>query len=327
MAFRLIAVAIATAIALLVSVSVGATALAPLDVWSALLHPQAHSDVNTIVWVLRLPRVCIAALVGAALGVSGAMLQGMLRNPLVDPYLTGVSAGAAAAIAVAVVAGVAAPFVPAFGFVAGLATAIVVAVLARRGTGIDSNRLILAGVSLSALFAALVTVILTRIQQGAAAQTIISWLAGSLAGRGWHEVVWTLPYMIAGFALAILCIPALNVLRLGDTRAKAIGVNVDRVQWTIVASASLLTAAAVAFGGIIGFAGLIVPHMARRIIGTDARTLLLFSAILGAGFLALADAAARTLFAPTEVPIGVLLAVIGVPTFLYLYLHEGRRLS
>ncbi|MDQ6930323.1 MAG: iron ABC transporter permease, partial [Candidatus Eremiobacteraeota bacterium] len=115
------------------------------------------------------------------------------------------------------------------------------------------------------------------------------------------------------------------VLRLGDTRARAAGVNVDRAQWIIVASASLLTAAAVALGGIIGFAGLIVPHMARRITGTDARVLLPMSAILGAGFMALADAAARTMFAPTEVPIGVLLAVIGVPTFLYLYLHSGRR--
>ncbi len=321
---RLTAVAIVTALCVLVSLAVGATALRPGEVAFALLHPGIHSDVNTIVWLLRLPRVCIAALTGAALGISGAMLQGMLRNPLVDPYLTGVSAGAAAAIAVAVVLGVAAPFIPALGFLAGLATAIVVAVLARRGTGIDSIRLILAGISLSALFAALVTLILTRIQQGSAAQTILSWLAGSFAGRGWHEVLWTLPYLCVGFALALLCIPALNVLRLGDTRAKAAGVNVDRAQWMIVACASLLTAASVALGGIIGFAGLIVPHMARRVVGTDARVMLLFCAIMGAGFMALADAAARTLFAPAEVPIGVLLAVIGVPTFLYLYLHEAR---
>ena len=321
---RLIAASVLSAIALIVSLCVGASALSVREVLFALAHPQAHSDVNTIVWLLRLPRVCIAALVGAALGVAGAILQGMLRNPIVDPYLTGVSAGAAAAIAVAVVSGVAAPLVPALGFIAGLATAVLVASLARRGSGIDSMRLILAGVSLSALFAALVTVILTRIEQGAAAETIISWLAGSLAGRGWHDILWTLPYLGAGFALAAICVPALNVLRLGDTRARAIGVNVDGAQWIIVASASLLSASAVALGGIIGFAGLIVPHMARRLVGTDARVQLPMCAILGAGFMALADAAARTLFAPTEVPIGVLLAVIGVPTFLYLYLHQGR---
>ena len=319
---RLVAVTIGTAIALLVSLSVGATALSLPDVGFVLLHPGVHSDVATIVWQLRLPRVFIAALVGAALSISGAALQGLLRNPLVDPYLTGVSAGAAAAIATAVVLGVAAPVIPALGFIAGLGTAILVAVIARRGTGIDSNRLILAGVSLSALFASLVTVVLTRIQQGAAASTIISWLAGSLAGRGWHEVTWTLPYLLAGFVLSAICIPALNIFRLGEARARAVGVNVDVAQWLIVAAASLLTASAVVLGGIIGFAGLIVPHMSRRLIGTDGRMLLPFCAILGAGFMALADAAARTLFAPTEIPIGVLLAVIGVPAFLYIYLHD-----
>jgi iron complex transport system permease protein len=320
---KLISVTVVTVIALVLSLAVGATALNPADVLAALWHPHTASVVTTIVWQLRLPRVVIAALVGSALAVAGAMLQGMLRNPIVDPYLTGVSAGAMAAIAVAVVLGVATPFIPALGFAAGLATAVLVAVLARRGTGIDANRLILAGVSLSALFASLVTVVLTRIQQGAASVTIISWLAGSLAGRGWHEVVWTLPYILAGFALAVASIPALNALRLGDLRARALGVNVDRAQWMIVASAALLSAASVSLGGIIGFAGLIVPHMARRVTGTDARSLLLYCAIIGAGFMALADAAARTLFAPAEVPIGVLLAVIGVPVFLYFYLHDG----
>ena len=320
---KLVTVIAVTAIALLVSLAVGATALSPAQVLDSLWHPHALSDVTTIVWQLRLPRVVIAALVGAALSVAGAMLQGMLRNPIVDPYLTGVSAGAMAAIAVAVVLGVAIPVIPALGFAAGLATAVLVAVLARRGTGIDANRLILAGVSLSALFAALVTVVLTRIQQGAAAATIISWLAGTLAGRGWFEIAWTLPYLVAGFGLAVVAIPALNALRLGDLRARALGVDVDRAQWTIVSSAALLTAASVSLGGVIGFAGLIVPHIARRVTGTDARALLPYCAIIGAGFMALADAAARTLFAPAEVPIGVLLAVIGVPAFLYLYLHDG----
>ncbi|MDQ6930941.1 MAG: iron ABC transporter permease, partial [Candidatus Eremiobacteraeota bacterium] len=204
MPVRLIAAGALTGASLIASLSVGATALPPFAVLGALLHPHHHSDVTTIVWLLRLPRVCIAALVGSALGLAGAMLQGMLRNPIVDPYLTGVSAGAAAAIAVAVVSGVAAPLVPALGFVAGIGTALLVASLARRGSGIDSTRLILAGVSLSALFAAIVTVILTRIEQSAASETILSWLAGSLAGRGWYEILWTLPYVLAGCALAVI---------------------------------------------------------------------------------------------------------------------------
>lgn len=291
----------------------------------ALLHPAAASDVATIVWQLRLPRAVIAAIVGAALALAGAMLQGMLRNPLVDPYLTGVSAGAAAAVALCVAAGIPAPIIPGLGFLAGLGTSVLVATLSRRGSGIDATRLILAGVSLSALFSAIVALVLTRLQQGGYAETILAWLAGSLAGRGWNDLVWTLPYLLLGCMLAVLAAPALNALRLGEIRAAAVGVNVDRAQWMILAATSLLTASAVALCGIVGFVGLIVPHIARRIVGSDARALLLFSTVLGAAFMALADAVSRSIFPPVEIPIGVLLACIGVPTFLYLYLHEGRR--
>jgi iron complex transport system permease protein len=312
-------------LALLLSAMVGATALSLHDTIFALGHPNTASDAATIVWLLRVPRACLAAIVGAALSVSGAMLQGMLRNPLVDPYLTGVSAGAAAAIAIAVAAGVAGPFVPALGFVAGLAAAVIVATLARRGSGLDANRLILAGVSLSALFSAIVALVLTRLQQGGYAETIISWLAGSLAGRGWHDLVWTSPYLAAGLVLAALVVPALNVLRLGDVRAAALGVNVDRAQWMVVASASLLTASAVALSGIVGFVGLIVPHIARRIVRSDVRVLLPFCAVCGAAFMALADAASRSLFAPVEIPLSVLLACIGVPAFLYLYFRASAQ--
>ncbi len=247
----------------------------------------------------------------------------MLRNPLVDPYLTGVSAGAAAAIAIAVASGIAAPFVPAFGFCAGLGAAILVATLARRGSGLDANRLILAGVSLSALFSAIVALVLTRLQQGGYAETIISWLAGSLAGRTWHDLQWTVPYLVVGTVGATIAVPALNVLRLGDMRAAALGVKVDRAQWITLGSAALLTASAVALSGIVGFVGLIVPHIARRIGGSDMRVVLPLSALCGSAFMTLADAASRSLFAPIEIPLSVLLACIGVPAFLYLYFRDS----
>jgi iron complex transport system permease protein len=169
---------------------VGGSSLAPGDVLWALFHPHASSDVATIVWALRVPRVAIAAIVGTALATAGFLLQGMLRNPLVDPFLTGVSAGAGAAIAIGVVLGVATGLVPALGFAAGLGTALLVAALARRGSGIDVERLILAGVSLSALFSSIVALALTRLSQGGA-EEILAWLSGSLAGRGWNEVLWT----------------------------------------------------------------------------------------------------------------------------------------
>lgn len=304
---------------------VGGSPLASASVISALFHPKHASDITTIVWQLRMPRVCIAIVVGASLAVAGALLQGMLRNPLADPYLTGVSAGAAAAISVSILAGVSPPLTPAIGFVAGLATAVLVAALARRGSGVDANRLILAGISLSALFSAVVALALTRAQSIDYAQQILAWLAGSLAGRGWHALAVTLPYAALGMVLALLGIPALNALRVGEVRARAVGLNVERSQWLILIASSLLAASSVALAGIVGFIGLIVPHLARRVVGSDARVLLPACALCGAALCLLADAIGRTIVAPSELPIGVLLAFIGVPTFLYLYLRSEAR--
>lgn len=319
MILRLAALALFALGACGASLLAGGSSLDPRAVALALLHPHASGDVATIVWQLRLPRVAIGAVVGASLGVGGALLQGMLRNPLVDPYLTGVSAGAAAAIALAILAGVAAPVLPAFGFAAGLGSAIVVAMLARRGSGLDAYRLILAGVSLSAFFSAIVAFAIARTSSLDAAQQILAWLAGSMAGRGWNDLAFALPYAIAGFALAALAAPALNALRVGDVRARTVGLNVERAQWIILASASLLAASSVMLAGMVGFVGLIVPHLARRVVSSDARAVLPASALLGAAFCAVADAVARSVVAPSELPIGVLLALIGVPVFLYLY--------
>ena len=299
---------------------VGGSALPPAGVAAALFHPHAVGDAQTIVWALRVPRVAIAAVVGTSLAVSGVLLQGLLRNPLVDPFLTGVSAGAGAAIALAIAFGVAAPLVPGFGFAAGLGTAVLVAFLARRGRGIEAERLILAGVSLSALFSAVITLVLIRLGRGGGDE-VLAWLAGSLAARGWSELAATAPYAAAGFALAALAVPSLNALRLGPAVARAVGVDVGRTQWLVLGGATLLTASAVALSGIVGFVGLIVPHLARRIVGQDVRATLVASALLGAALVPLADALARSLLPPLEIPLGVLLAFIGVPTFLYLYLR------
>ncbi|MBV8433457.1 MAG: iron ABC transporter permease [Candidatus Eremiobacteraeota bacterium] len=304
------------------SLLVGGTALSPVDVAAALLHRQADPAIVTIVWQLRLPRVCIAGVVGAGLAISGAMLQGMLRNPLVDPYLTGVSAGAAVAVALAILAGVSAAFTPAIGFVAGIAAALAVAALARRGGGIDPTRLILAGVSLSALFSAIVALAVIRAQSSNYAGEIVAWLAGTMAGRGWRDLAATAPYVAAGCALAAWSIPALNALRIGDVRARTVGVDVERAQWGILAGASLLAASSVVLAGMVGFIGLLVPHVARRFVGSDARAMLPACALAGAGLCVLADAVCRWIVAPAELPIGVLLAFVGVPAFLYLYLRD-----
>lgn len=321
MPLRLGALALFAILACGASLLPGGTAVAPGAIVTALLHPHASGDIATIVWQLRLPRVAIAATVGASLGVAGALLQGMLRNPLVDPYLTGVSAGAAAAIALAILAGVATPALGLLGFAAGLATAILVATLARRGSGLDAYRLILAGVSVSAFFSAIVALAIARANSLDAAQEILAWLAGSMAGRGWGDLDMALPYVAAGGLLAAVSIPALNALRIGDMRARTVGLNVERAQWILLAAAALLAAASVMLAGIVGFLGLIVPHVARRFVGSDARVVLPACAFVGIAFCTLADAMARSIVAPSELPIGVLLAFVGVPAFLYLYLR------
>jgi iron complex transport system permease protein len=304
---------------------VGAAPLPPATIATELAHPHGHGALHAIVWDIRLPRICIAATVGACLALCGALLQGMLRNPLVDPYLTGVSAASAAAVAVAITAGISPIATPGIGFGAGLAAAVLVAALARRGAGIDSNRLILAGVSLSTLFAAIVTLVIVRAQSTAYAATVIAWLAGSMAGRGWPELALALPYAATGAALALAAANSLNALRVGDLRARAAGLDVSRAQWMMLASSSLLAAASVVLAGLVGFIGLIVPHLARRVVGSDARVLLPACASIGAALCVAADAICRRIVAPAELPIGVLLAFIGVPAFLYMYLRPARQ--
>jgi iron complex transport system permease protein len=318
---RAVGLVLAVPLAAAASLLVGGTSLSIAQIAAQFVHPHEAGVLNTIVWQLRLPRVCIAATVGASLALGGAMLQGMLRNPLADPYLTGVSAAAAAAIAIAVLAGVTASVIPAVGFLAGLGAALLVAVLARRGSGLDANRLILAGVSLSTFFAAIVTLAVVRAQSSDYASTIVAWLAGSMAGRGWHDLAVVAPYAGVGAILAFASSAALNALRIGEVRARAVGLDVDRAQWMILTGSSLLAASSVVLAGLVGFVGLIVPHLARRIVGSDARVLLPACMAIGAALCMVADAVCRAVVAPAELPIGVLLAFIGVPAFLYLYLH------
>ncbi|HEV8019919.1 MAG TPA: iron ABC transporter permease [Candidatus Lustribacter sp.] len=307
------------------ALAVGGATIAPHDFLTAILHPNTPSDAATILWSLRLPRIAIAATVGASLALAGTLMQALLRNPLIDPYITGVSSGAGAAIAIAATLGVALAAVPAIGFVAGLATAVLVAVLARQGSGLNAERLILAGVSISALMSAFIALALTELAQGNASAQIIAWLAGSLAGRGWVDLAAAAPYAMTGAVLGIATIPALNVVRVGERRAVTLGVDIVRLQWILLASAALLTAAAVALSGLVGFVGLIVPHLARRLIGADLRLGIPAAIALGAALVIVADAASRALLAPLEIPLGVLLAFIGVPAFLYLYLRGTAR--
>jgi iron complex transport system permease protein len=303
---------------MLAGASIGSIAFPFTTVVAAIVHPGVTTEAGRILWDLRLARVLLAALVGAALGISGMLLQTMLRNPLVDPYLTGTSAGAACAVAIGIAAGVAAPALPLLAFVAALATAALVAALARSGAGLSSDRLILAGVSLSALFGGIVTLVILLAPTQSMTLSILGWLGGSLAGRGWPDLRIASIYALGGAVAAFASAPALNGLRLGERRARALGVDVDRTQWAIVGASSLLTAAAVSVSGVVGFVGLIVPHIVRALVGSDARFALPVSALVGAIFVVGADTLARSIDPPLELPLGVLLSLVGVPAFIYL---------
>jgi iron complex transport system permease protein len=298
-----------------VSLAVGSVPISPDAVASALAHPSASDLAHTVVWDIRLPRLFIAACVGAGLGVAGAMLQALFRNPLVDPYVTGVSAGAALAAAGSITIGVSFALVPALAFGGGLACAALVTLFGA-GSGPSGNlRLVLSGIAISSLCAAMVTIVLLR--SGASdSLTILGWLAGGIGGRSWSDVEWTTAYLGAGFITALFLFPALNVLRLGVDAAAGLGLRVGRARFAVLAVAALIAAACVAVSGIVGFVGLMVPHGARRLVGGDAVWLLPASAAGGAAVVIVADAFARTVVAPTELPLGVLLAFVGVPFFL-----------
>jgi iron complex transport system permease protein len=301
-----------------IAVCVGAVTLPLPAVFGALAHPHASDDVTAIVWALRLPRVIIAALVGAALAVSGSLLQGMLRNGLVDPYLTGGSAGAAFAIALAIAFGVPQPLYAALAFAAALATTLGVATLARSGRGISPERLILAGIAVSSLFAGMTTLVIMLAPSASVSLSILAWLGGSLVGHGWNDLGWAALYAAAGFAAAASVVPALNAIRLGDTRAVAVGVDMARTRWLALIASSLLVAAAVSVSGVIGFVGLIVPHVVRAMCGSDTRWTVPASIPAGAAIVVIADTVARTAVPPVELPIGVLLSLLGVPAFLFI---------
>jgi iron complex transport system permease protein len=310
--FALFALVVVCALA---GIAFGAVALSPADLVAALFHPSSSDLASTVLWDIRLPRVLIGACVGAGLGVAGAMLQMLFRNPLVDPYISGVSAGAALAAAVGFSIGVSFAAIPALAFGGGLACAFVVALIGAREGAAGNLRLVLAGVAISALCAAAITLLLLRAGE-TGGLSVLGWLAGGIGGRGWTELLWVSGYLLVGFSAAAFVVNELNALRLGAAAAGGLGLNVDIARWRILSIAALITAACVAVSGVVGFVGLMVPHAMRRLFGGDARRMLPACAIGGAAAVIFADTLARTLAPPSEIPLGVLLAFAGVPFFL-----------
>ncbi len=282
---------------------------------------------EAVILDIRLPRVVLAGLVGAALSVSGASYQGLFRNPLADPYLIGVSSGAALGAVSAIVLPLAPALyrlgvVPLAAFVGAALTVAVVYFLARVGKTTPVTTLLLAGVAMGALAAAITSFLMYV--NGDKLHTIYSWLLGGFTLSNWPQVMTTLPYIALGSAVLLVYARPLNVMQLDEEQAAQLGIEVERLKLVLVAAATLSAAAAVSVSGLIAFVGLIVPHAVRLIWGPDYRFLLPMSLLVGACFLILADSLARVVLAPAELPVGVITAICGAPFFLYLLRQKKR---
>jgi iron complex transport system permease protein len=324
-ALRLLLLAALAAGALLLSVSVGAV---PLGVGEIVRGARGLGDPVTvsIVRELRLPRSLEAALVGAALATSGAAFQALLRNPLAEPYVLGVSGGAAVGAVAAIVTGLAAvPLaLPAAAFAGALvAIALVLRIAVSVGRALDTRVLLLAGVVAGAFFNAVILLALT-FADTESFRSAVFWMMGSFATATWRGAGMLALYLAPALLVLLALARPLNLLSIGEETAAHLGVRVERVKYLAYAVASLLTAAAVAVSGVIGFVGLVVPHVVRLLWGADHRFLLPAAALLGAAFLVLADTLARTAAAPSELPVGVVTALVGVPFFVWLLRRRGE---
>ena len=325
-------------VCLLVATAFGAVAISPLNILKMSLNKMALSHLvptwqatdETILFQIRLPRVLAGALVGAALATAGVLFQGLLRNPMADPYIIGTSAGAAfgATLAMMLPLGVVIygfSLVPIAAFCGALVAVLLVYNLARVGPRTPVVSMLLAGFAVSSLLAAVMTLIMTlsdRLQLNI--RQVFSFLMGGISVDNWTQIAIVTPLILFGLILARLSAFHLNAFALGEEGAAYLGVNVEREKLLILALGSLLTAAAVSLSGLVGFVGLVVPHAMRLALGPDHRLLLPASALAGGSFLVIADLLARTLIAPTELPVGTLTALIGAPFFLYL-LRRTRK--
>jgi iron complex transport system permease protein len=273
---------------------------------------------STIIWTIRAPRMVLGLLAGAMLAVAGATYQGVFRNPLADPYLLGVAAGAGLGATIAIVnlgGGLNTPsWTPLLAFGGAMVAVVVTWVIGGRGLRSSTSTLILAGVAVAALFTSSQTFLLQQSSPNSIARVYI-WLLGSLASATWSSVELVLPYVLVCVVICVAAGQALDVMSVGEDESRSLGLPVARVRLIVIAASSLGTAAIVSAVGLIGFVGIIVPHIVRLLVGTSYRRILPISVAFGAAFLVFADTIARTVMAPSELPLGVVTAIVGAPVF------------
>lgn len=311
--------------AVLVGVTVGSVSIPVQVLW----NPDMDEAASNILWNIRMPRVVLAGLVGASLAIAGAAFQGLLKNPLADPYTLGVSSGASVGAVVTLFFGISVPFLglftlPVFSMLGAFLTMVTVMSFAKLiDRAMKMETIILTGIIFSSFLGSVISLMISL--SGEELRQIIGWLLGSVSMRGWPYVTMALPFMSIGFLLLWLNRRELNALVFGEERAKHLGVNVKRRKMMILTGGSILTGAAVAVSGTIGFVGLVVPHMTRMLWGSDHRHVLPLSLINGASLLIICDLVSRTIISPSELPIGVITAFIGAPVFAFIFWKQRRK--
>lgn len=299
----------------LISVAMGAYKISVKEVLQAIFIDQEGLSRN-IIWKIRVPRTLIAGIVGVCLSLSGGILQGVMRNPLASPNIIGVSSGAglAASITLVLFPNYAYLLTPA-AFIGAFATTLFIYMLSWKD-GINPLRMILSGIAISSLIGAIINTILIFYPDRV--QNTLGFTIGSLAAKSWIHFRLMWPYALVGFILTLIMAKKINILMLGDEIASSLGLNIERVRMILIIISSLLAASAVSVVGMLGFVGLVVPHITRLIIGSDYRYLFPASALLGASLMMICDTIARTVVEPIELPVGIIMAIIGAPFFLYL---------
>ena len=296
---------------------------------------RSSDTITAIVWDIRFSRVLLAAMVGAALAVSGAAFQGVLINPLADPFTIGVASGAAFGATLAIFLGGIMPLplpdwlqglgvIPLFSFLGAMGALFFVIAFSRMAGGMRRETMILSGIVVATFLSALISLLKALDEESV--QAIVFWIMGSLQGRSWAHAGFMLPYFIAGSMLLLFLASELDIMTLGDEQARQLGVNVERVRHLVLIGASLLTAACVSVSGVIGFVGLVTPHMVRLCLGGRHRIMFAGTALLGAVIMVWSDALSRTILpGGEEVPVGVVTALLGGPFFFFILLRNRRK--
>ena len=314
-------------VTVLISISIGTTYIPFSKIINSLFNNNENNTLNIIIKNIRLPRIILSFLVGSGLAIAGVIFQGLIRNPMVDPYIVGISAGAGTGVTMAIVLNISWSFLwfdtlPLMAFLGALITVYIVYQLASVGNKIPVMTFLLAGVAISFVLNAIMSFLM--IMGTNDVHKILYWVLGSIAGRGWQEIKTMLPYFIIGLIPIIFYMKDLNIILLGEENAHYLGVDVEKVKKILIVSASLVTASVVSVSGSIGFIGLVIPHIARMLIGPDHRKLIPLAGFLGGIFLLVSDDLARSLLPPLEIPVGIITALAGGPYFIYL-LRKNKK--